>query len=183
VRALLQAVWRLTGGRRQVRLDRQGRIVVGDSQRAPVHAEHAAVDDRRRAQGQDRSRVAGVEAKSQGLLVPGDCEAPCHLERRTVDPPHGGGLENDLRVLLGPEEVGRAQMLVALLVPGIDAGGIDSQLAGDRPGRIDRKLARDLVEMPANRDQPPEVLDRELGAAVVRVENPLPGGQRRRGAR
>src|SRR6476661_2287819 len=74
-------------------------------------------------------------------------------------------------------------MLVAPLVPGIDAGGIDSQLARDRPGRIDRKLARHLVEMPANRDQPPEVLDRELGAAVVRVESPLPGGQRRRGAR
>jgi hypothetical protein len=166
----------LTGGLRQLRLDREGRIVVGDSQRAPVHAEHAPVDDRPRAQGQDRTRVAGVEAKSEGLLVPGDREPPGHLEPRTVDPPYGGGLENDLRVLLGPEEVGRAQMLIALLVPGIDAGGIDSQLARDPPGRIDRKLARDLVETPANRDQPPEVLDRKLRAAVIRVESPPPAG-------
>src|SRR6266516_6289245 len=56
-------------------------------------------------------------------------------------------LERDLRIALHVEEVGRTQVLVALLVPALDAGGVDVDLH-PRLGRVlgDVDRAPDLRE-------------------------------------
>ena len=63
-----------------------------------------------------------------------------------------GGDEGDLRVLLDGEEVVAAQVAVALLVAGVDAGGLDGQLRGGlgEVVGVDDGGALELVERAAD---------------------------------
>ena len=65
-----------------------------------------------------------------------------------------GGDEGDLRVLLHAEEVVAAQVLVALGVAGVDAGGLDGQLGGGL-GRVGR---RRRTAVPSNSLNAPRTL-------------------------
>ena len=79
------------------------------------------------------SRSGDVEAGRAGLL-------------------DGGGGEGDLRVLVHREEVVAAQVAVALLVAGVDAGGLDGQLRGGlgEVVGVDDGAALELVELAAD---------------------------------
>ena len=71
-------------------------------------------------------------------------------------------LEGDLRELLDVEEVGRAQVLVAARLVGVDAGGLDRELDRGRLrlGGVAVDRAREVVEAAA-----------DLGDAKWRTEN------------
>ena len=83
-----------------------------------------------------------------------------------------GGDEGDLRVLLHGEEVVAAQVGVALLVAGVDAGGLDGQLTGrlGEVGAVDDRAALELVELAADLGDH-RVPGDEPDAGVGRVED------------
>jgi len=80
----------------------------------------------RRVEHQRDAAAAGAQAASHVKPLP--------VERHAV------GNEPDVRVLLGVEEVGGAQMRVALLVVGVDAvglyGELDRRLGGEVQGAV-----------------------------------------------
>src|SRR5664280_1606156 len=59
-----------------------------------------------------------------------DGQVAGELERGVVDLARAGGDERDLRVVVHREEVVAAQVLVALRVAGVDAGGLDRDRCG-----------------------------------------------------
>src|SRR4029450_11733279 len=63
-----------------------------------------------------------------------------------------GGDEGDLGVLLHGEEVVAAQVGIALLVAGVDAGRLDGQLAGrlGQVGAVEDRVALEVVERAAD---------------------------------
>jgi hypothetical protein len=80
----------------------------------------------RRVELQRDAAVAGVQPASD--------LKPLAVERRAL------GDEPDVRVLLGVEEVGRAQMRVALFVLGVEAVGFDGELDGRLGGEVERAV-------------------------------------------
>src|SRR4029079_706828 len=87
-------------------------------------------------------------------------------------------LEGDLRVVGDVEEVGRAQVLVALRGIGIDALGVDGELdgAGLRVLRVHLHGALEGVELAAYLGD--EVADLEADGRVLLVDRPGVGGGR-----
>src|SRR5262249_48059202 len=93
----------------------------------------------------------------------------------------GGALEGDRRELLDVEEVGAAQVVVALLVGGVDALGLDGHAERALAGvPVDREVAGEVVE-PAVDPTQPEVRDLEGDAGGGGVEGVLVRGPPRRG--
>jgi hypothetical protein len=80
------------------------------------------------------------------------------------------GDELDLRVVCDVEEIGGAQMLVALLVLGVEAVGLNRQLHGWIGAQVERSL--EAPEPAFDSDQPVEVTDVELDARARRVKPP-----------
>ena len=103
-------------------------------------------------------------------------EVALDLEVLVVDRFHGGRLEGDLGVVLGVEEVGGAQVAVALGLARVDAGRVDGAVGVDAVGRhLERAL--ELLELALDvRDA--EVFDLEFDARVDRVELPRSCGER-----
>jgi Winged helix DNA-binding domain len=99
------------------------------------------------------------------------------------------GGEGEVRVVVDVEEVGRAQVLVPAGVAGVERPGADGDGAGHCARRVDRAVAADLAEDPAQGKQAPGVpgLQDDLGPGPV--QRPWPGQdavpqqrlQRRRG--
>ena len=75
-----------------------------------------------------------------------------------------GRAEAHLGVLLGVEEVLRAQVLVALSVAGVKAGRVEGQLHLPTPVRVDLEPAVEAPEVALDGAQAPEVRDAKLGA-------------------
>src|SRR5712692_5648733 len=81
-----------------------------------------------------------------------DGEVAVDLEGLAVDRLDAVELEGDLGVLLGLEEVGRAEVVVTHLRPGVDAGDVDRHLAVDLGDVVLRpfEVALERVELPAH---------------------------------
>src|SRR4051794_9444064 len=115
---------------------------------------------------------------TSSLISRGDAvhrEVAVHARRLAVDGLDASGLEGDLRERLGIEEVGRAQVLVALRLAGVDRRDLDRPV---RPAVGDLLLhvegALELAELAAHVGDP-HVLDRELDARVRRIDGPRSG--------
>ena len=101
-------------------------------------------------------------------LVAGE-QVPAHAQGVALQDDRVGD-ELHTRVVLGVEELGRAQVLIALGVAGLDVGGVDRQL--DRRVRAQVEPALVTVEMALDGRQAPEVPDAELDARALRVQLP-----------
>ena len=66
-------------------------------------------------------------------------------------------------MVLSVEEIGGAEVLVALLHLGGERAGVETQSAGDNPIVADGAFAGKTLEAAVNGDGTPEVLDVELG--------------------
>jgi hypothetical protein len=138
------------------------------------------------APSRSRSRrtrvVAGIAAGALDRRL--EIEFAAHVPDRQVaeDPKEGAvnvldplRLEPDLRVGLGVEEVGRAQVVVAVRLVRVDARDLDDAVRL-RAGRVVASLDRGLEcgeAAPYRRDH--HVLDRELDARVRLINLPRPG--------
>jgi hypothetical protein len=81
-------------------------------------------------------------------------------------------------VAVDVEELGRAEMLVALAVARADAGRIDVELDLAPAVLQDVQPAVQVVEMPLDGREAPEVADAELGSRAGGVQPPgRPGAQ------
>jgi len=98
------------------------------------------------------TRPSSVAFKTIALGRVLDGEVAVDLEGFAVDGLDAVELEGDLGVLLRLEEVGRAEVVVAHLRPGVDAGDVDRHLAAGLGDVVLRPLevALERVELPTN---------------------------------
>src|SRR5690349_18062251 len=110
-----------------------------------------------------------------GVGHPGDGEVAGGDDLIAVDL-HGRAREGDAGVLCDLEEVGAAQVAVALVVAGGDAVGVDVHPEAAALGvlHVDRRAPGEDVEVPA-RGGDHRVLGGEAHGAVDRVDVPGPG--------
>jgi hypothetical protein len=87
-----------------------------------------------------------------------------------------GGEERQRRVAGDVEEIGGAQMGIALGMSGIECGGLDRQLGSSALG-LDLEPPVKALEASLDRDEAPHRLDRELEAAARRLGVPDPDRQ------
>jgi hypothetical protein len=89
-----------------------------------------------------------------------------HLAHRAANVAHGG-------VVLNIEEVGRAQVRIALLLPRIDAAHVNGGLSGSGERVVQRSPRRGLDTAEPSLDRGDHhVLDGELDQGVGRVDGP-----------
>ena len=140
---------------------------------------HLALDRLLRGRRQVRFASTRVRESGDGRLrveldrhdLPGGVEIALDAQPSVAGLANAGRREAHLRVLGDREEVGRAQVLVALRVPGVEAVGVDREL-DPRPVRPDLVRAAEAVEVAANREQAPEGLHREVDRGPVGVGGP-----------
>src|SRR3954465_12506235 len=147
-----------------------------DSERAPGHAQLAVVGlgeglDLQLAVDLAHGRVElQRDAPAGGLKLPMDAQRVA-VELGAV------GAEAHLRVVLDVEEVARAQVLVALGLLGVQAGGLDRQLDARLGAQVQRAVV--VGELPLDGHQAVEVAHTELDARPRRVKPPGAAGDRR----
>src|SRR6266851_1595382 len=101
-----------------------------------------------------RVRYAALERRVQhdrlGRVLDG--EVALDLEGLAVDRLDAVELEGDLGVLFGLEEIGRAEVVVTHLRPGVDAGDVDPHLAFDLGDVVlgPLEVALERVELPTH---------------------------------
>ncbi len=150
----------------------QGRRAADHPQKPAAHPEPPLVDRRRRLDLEPpvfEVGHGGVELERHRLA--GGLEIALHAPRSVTGITDAGRREAHLRVLGDGEEVGRAQMLVPLGVPGVEAVGVDRQL-DPRAVRPELVRAAEVVEVAADGEQAPEGLHREVDRRPVGVGRP-----------
>src|SRR5215469_2006012 len=117
----------------------------------------------------------GVEAQGPDPVTDGEHAGYRDVPTGRLDSGHG---EGDVRMVINVEEVGRAEVGIALSVLGVDRrrGHLDG--ATHLAGRGDGAGAGDLTEDTLNWNQSPNALVRQRYGGPRRVEHPLPGQPR-----
>src|SRR5947209_4364228 len=138
------------GGGHQVALDEQSAAWTDHPERTPGHPQFAV----RSGGGQLDCELAAdppnvsVELERDRLVARGQSAA--HVQR-AVSQYYRVGNEPHLRVLLGVEEIGSAQVPIALGISRLDAGGVKRQLDCRVDAQIEPPTV--IVEMAADRCQ------------------------------
>ncbi len=164
----------------------------GHPERAPSHPELGPVDSGFGTQGHRRAVSPDhVGRRPDRLGASGRLETDIAGKGPVGAHAEAGDGDDDVRVVLGVEEVSRAQVLVALVVLGGERGGVEADGTADGAIGSNGAFALDPLEVAVDGDRAPELFGLELGARIRPGRGPtcpgslaaIPVGQRRSLAR
>ena len=126
----------------------------GHPERAPGHPELGPVDGSFGTQGHRRAVSPNhLDQRADPLGASGGLEADIAGEGPVGAHAEAGDGDGDVRVVLGVEEVSRAQVLVALVVLGGERGGVEADGTADGAIGSNGALTLEPLEVAADGDR------------------------------